>query len=117
MNAYTEAYLSGGICGPIWWPVGELCGRPLRVNLQSKFKRFSEPATFRDVLESILMSEGGDFQAAKFTADTEIVFLRKTLNSEKTYQVRVRARELISEPDFSDLVNSDCYVSDFMGDE
>ncbi len=117
MKTYTEAYLSGGICGPIWWPTGSICGRPLRVNLRSKFKRFSDPASFRDVLESVLMEEGGDFQAAKFTADTEIVLLRKTSLSAYKYQVRTRVRELCSKAEFADLVNSDVFTFDFMGDE
>lgn len=117
MSAHVEAYLSGGICGPIWWPVGEICGRPLRVNLRDKFKRFSEPASFRDVLESVLMHEGGDFQSAKFSADTEIVFLRKTRTGGTTHQIRTRVRELASLPGFSDLVDADHFTSDFFGDD
>lgn len=117
MKTYTEAYLSGGICGATWWPTGSICGKPLRVNLQPKFKRFSDPASFRDVLESVLMEEGGDFQAAKFTADTEIVLLRKTSLGAYKYQVRARVRELCAKAEFTDLVNPDAYTSDFMGDE
>ena len=114
MKAHTEAYLSGGICGPIWWPTGAMCGRPIRVDLHGKFRRFSEPASFRDVLESVLMEEGGDFQSARFTADTEIVFLRKTHTGTHKYQIRARVRELAAQPDFKDLVNADSYTSDFM---
>jgi len=117
MKTYTEAYLSGGICGPIWWPTGSICSRPLRVNLKSKFKRFSDPASFRDVLESVLREEGGDFQAAKFTVDTEIVLLRKTSLGAHKYQIRTRVRELCAKAEFTDLVNSDVYTFDFMGDD
>jgi hypothetical protein len=115
MSAHVEAYLSGSICGPIWWPSGAVCGRPLRVDLHGKFRRFSEPASFRDVLESVLMEEGGDFQSARFSADTELVFLRKTRIDQTTHQVRVRARELVNFSEFSDLVDSEHYTSDFMG--
>lgn len=117
MMAHTEAYLSGGICGPIWWPTGAMCGRPMRVDLHGKFRRFSEPATFRDVLESILMEHGGDFQSAKFTADTEIVVLRKTKISGSTHQVRVRVRELAKNSEFADLINPDLFTEDFFGEE
>lgn len=117
MKPHTEAYLSGGICGPIWWPSSAVCGRPLRVNLHDKFKRFSEPASFRDVLESILMHEGGDFQSARFSADTELVFLRKTRSGPSCHQVRVRVRELLNQPEFSDLVDSEHFTSDFMGED
>lgn len=109
----TEAYLTGAICGPIWWPVGAKCGKPLRVDLSRHFKRFSEPATFRDVLESILMHEGGDFQSAKFSADTEIVILRKTSIKPYVYQTKARVRELINLPEFADLVDSDAWATDF----
>lgn len=117
MKAHTEAYLSGGICGPIWWPTGAMCGRPLRVDLHGKFRRFSEPASFRDVLESILMEHGGDFQSAKFTADTEIVLLRKIQTGNHQYQIRARVRELCENPEFTDLVNSMAFTSDFIGEE
>lgn len=117
MSAHTEAYLSGSICGPIWWPSGAICGKPLRVNLRGCFDRFSEPASFRDVLESVLMHEGGDFQSARFSADTELVFLRKTRSGNSTHQIRVRARELVNLPQFSDLVDPEHFTSDFMGGE
>jgi hypothetical protein len=110
----SEAYLSGAICGPIWSPVGVKCGKPLRVDLSGQFKRFSEPATFRDVLELILIHEGGDFQSAKFSADTEIVILRKTSVKPYVYQTRARVRELINLPAFSDLVDNDVWTGDFL---
>jgi hypothetical protein len=114
--SHTEAYLSGAICGPIWWPTGAVCGKPLRVNLKGYFSRFSEQAGFRDVLESILMHEGGDFQSASFTADTELVFLRKTSSSPYVYQTRCRVRNLANIPEFSDLVDSEHFSSDFFGE-
>lgn len=116
-KAHTTAYLSGAICGPIWWPVGELCGRPLRVDLHSCMRRFSTPATFADAVRSIAMEEGGDFQSASFTADTVIRIERRTPLAGGAYRVNVWERELLQLPACADWVNADAYAADFMGGE
>ena len=80
----TAAYLSGGICGPIWWQVGQLCGRPINKSLRGAFgimDRCSESASFRDALELLLSEEGGDFQSASFTADTVIRIERRRVDA------------------------------------
>jgi hypothetical protein len=59
------------------------------------------------------MHEGGDFQSAKFSADTEIVILRKTSIKPYVYQTKARVRELINLPEFADLVDSDAWATDF----
>ena len=42
MNLTLE--LRGGICGAIWWPVGAVCGHPLRsFDLDSERGRFNAP--------------------------------------------------------------------------
>ena len=113
MNAHTEAYLSGAVCGPLWWPTQAMAGRPIRVNLRGFFDRFSEPAGFRDVLDSILMAEGGDFNGARFSADTELVFIRVTKSGPSTRQIRTRSRELLAIPELSDMVDADHFTGDF----
>lgn len=115
--SHTEAYLSGGICGPIWWPNRAICGKPIRVNLKNLFDRYLEPASFQDVLESVLTNEGGDFQSARFTADTEIVFLRKKGISPYKWETRVKIWELVNRPEFSDFVDAEHFTYDFMSEE
>lgn len=114
----TAAYLSGGICGALWWPVGHTCGKPFRLDLRGPFgvmDRFTEPATFADALNHVLMREGGDFQNAQFTADTVIRIERRRQDAPGRYSVHVREIEVANiDPD---LVNDSAYTSDFFGEE
>jgi hypothetical protein len=111
----TAAYLSGGLCGSIWWPTGAMCGKPLQAELRGIFSRFSEPASFRDAFLHLLMREGGDFQSASFTADTVIRIERRRVDGAGKYTMHVKEIELSKLA--SDLVNEDAYVGDFMGEE
>lgn len=115
----TEAYISGGICGHMWWP-DAMAGKPYRVNLRGTFGllgRFSEPATLRDALLLALSENGGDFQNAAFTGDTELVIIRKRPEGPYRYSVHVRTRQLSGLPSVADLVNEQAYTGDFMGEE
>lgn len=115
----TEAYISGGICGAGWWPVGVLMGKPFRANLRGAWgvmDRFTEPATFCDALLSLLASDGGDFQDARFTADTSITVIRTRHDGPCAYTVHVFTRELTELKGCADLVNADVYTADVMGD-
>lgn len=112
----TEAYIYGGICGHLWMPAVK-AGKTHRVNLRGPFgamDRFGERASFADVLDSVLANNGGDFQDARFTADTEIVVIRKRY-VQGGYQVHVKRIE-VSRID-PDLVDADAYTGDFFGDE
>ena len=113
----TEAYISGGICGSMWWPAGLMAGKPVHAHLRGAFglmDRFSEPASFRDACDSLLMQEGGDFSRASFTADTRIVVIRKRKDGNGRYTVHVWERELAQLADCADLVNADAYTGDFL---
>lgn len=115
----TAAYLSGGICGSIWWPVGQLCGKPINADMRGAWgimDRFSEPPSFRDALLSLLMRDGGDFQNAQFTADTVIRIERRRVDGAGKYTVHVKELEL-SRIGCSDLVNDEAYTGDFMSEE
>lgn len=115
----TAAYLSGGICGPIWWPAGALCGKPLRFDLRG-YGGFTEPGeTFRAILLSLLTREGGDFQHAQFTGDTVVRVERREerRDAPRGYTVHVWEREVAELPDCADLVNADAFVGDFMGED
>lgn len=108
-----SAYVSGAICGSMWWPIGALGGIPLNADLQGAFKRFSEPAGFRDALLLILMERGGDFSGAGFTEDTVIRIERVGVKNGARW-VHVRERELREIADVADLVTADAYACDFM---
>lgn len=114
----TAAYLSGAICGSMWWPVGQLGGRPINKNLRGPWgimDRFSEPASFRDALLHLLMEEGGDFSGASFSADTVIRIERRKVESPGKYTVHTKELQL-DQIGCEDLVNEEAYNSDFFGD-
>lgn len=114
----TEAYISGGICGSMWWPVGAMAGKPVHTHLRGAFglmDRFCEPASFRDVCDSLLMEQGGDFSGAAFTADTRIVVIRKRIDGNGRYAVHVWERKLAQLANCVDMVNTDAYTGDFLG--
>lgn len=111
----TAAYVSGAICGDMWWPQA-LGGRPFTGDLRREFAR-SDSASFRDVLLLMLAEHGGDFQCPEFTADTVIHIERRTRCEDGSYRVHVREREIGQLADCADLVNADAYVSDFLGDD
>lgn len=116
---HISTRLVGGICGPIWWPVGAMCGKPLNVDIGRVRDRLCGPGktTLRDILLSVDNAEGGDFQSSKFTADTEIE-VRFWDDSKRRYVTRyVPLLELPAAADVADMVNADCLSSDFCGEE
>ena len=113
----TSAYVSGAICGAIWWPVGEICGLPVNADIRREFSRCSEPASFRDVLLLILNEKGGDFQGAEFTADSVVRVERIGLDRKGFRSVHVWERAIGDLLDCDDLVRADTFAGDFMGDE
>lgn len=116
----TAAYVSGGICGEIWWPSGALCGTTISANLRGPWgimDRFSEPASFRDALLHLLRDNGGDFQSAEFTEDTVIRVERREILSPGKYRVHVFERQIGQLKGCADLVREGAYTCDFMGEE
>jgi hypothetical protein len=114
----TAAYLSGGVCGHMWMP-NAMAGKPLNKNARGPwgfFDRFTEPASFRDALLSLLSEEGGDFQDAAFTADT-VFRIERRRRTDKGYEVHVWEREVAQLPDCADLVNCEAYTGDFMPED
>lgn len=112
----TEAYLSGGICGQLWMP-STIAGFPHRVNLRGHWgimDGYAEPVTLAEALLGELTRRGGDFQNAKFTADTEIVIIRRRIVGNGRYELHTRTIPV--ERIDADLVDADCYTSDVMGD-
>jgi hypothetical protein len=111
----TAAYISGGICGPIWWPYGVMGGRPLRRNLRGPrgiLDRFTEPASFREALLSLLCEEGGDFQCPRFTGDTVIRVERRRVDAPGKYRLHVKELAL-DRLGCADLVDGKHHVGDF----
>jgi hypothetical protein len=115
----TEAFISGAICGDMWMPQ-VLGGKCIHKNLRGPWgimDRFTEPVSFRDALDTLLMEEGGDFQCARFAADTRITVIRKRNDGNGRYSLHVWERELVDLPSCADLVNAEAYSGDFFGDE
>ena len=114
-----EAYISGGICGHLWMP-SALAGQTIRKSLRGPFgimDRFTEPATFRDALLLLLCEDGGDFQDARFTADTEIVIIRERVVGNGRRELHTRTRTIAELADCADLVSPDCFIGDFFGED
>lgn len=114
-----SASVSGAICGKIWWPVGQQCGAPFRVNLRGPFgimDRSVDPRSFRDALDGYLIEHGGDYQCARFSADTSIRIERRRMVAPGKYELHVWERELTQLKDCADLVDPDLYTSDFFND-
>lgn len=114
----TAAYLRGGLCGAIWWPTGAVCGKPVKSNLRGVwgFMPEGEGRSFREALLGYLMREGGDFQNASFTSDS-VLRVERRCSDGKGYRVHVWEREIAALPDCADLVNTEAYTSDFMGED
>lgn len=91
-------------------PAGKLVKKDFRGYSGIWQKGFS----FDHALDSLLMREGGDFRDAKFTADSVIRIERVKWNGTvKTIHVWEREiSELVPE-----LVNSDSFTCDFLGEE
>lgn len=113
----TAFYVSGAVCGPIWWPAGAMCGRPLNYDIARGMSRnVDHGVSIRDTLLHVLMREGGDFQSASFTSDTVVRVERLSVKG-GFRTVHVWEREIGQLADCADLVAADTYVSDFMTDD
>ena len=112
----TAAYISGAICGRIWLPAVD-AGIPFRGDVRQQINRFSDPrsATFRDVLDHMLMEHGGDFQNPAFTSDT-VLRVERRASTGAGYQVRVFERKLSALRDCEDLVRPDTFAVDYCGE-
>ena len=115
--ATISAYISGGVCGCLWWPQAK-GGMPLNVNLRAEIERFSDSsrATFRDVLMHVLMDKGADFQSALFTADTVIRVERRAVDGPGKYRTHVWERPVSALRDCSDLIDEESHVCDFLSE-
>jgi hypothetical protein len=66
----VSAVVSGAVVGPIWQ--GPVCGLPVKHDLNNTFLRGpGSPRTFKQALGALLRVQG-DFQSARFAADTTI---------------------------------------------
>lgn len=115
----TEAYISGAICGHTWMPAA-MGGIPFRQNLRGHWGilgRFTEPVGFREAFDHVLMEKGGDFQDSRFTSDTRVVVIRRRMTAPGKYELHVWERELSALKGCADLVNTEVFAGDFMGEE
>lgn len=117
----TAAYVSGGICGSLYWLIGAPGGKPINLDIRPQIRRFgpnSSGVTFRDVLDHLLMEHGGDFQSARFTADTVIRVERRRMIGPTTQAIHVFERPILewSSADLADFADPDTFTADVMGE-
>jgi hypothetical protein len=72
VNALRTVYrVEGTLAGPIWWPYGAPASKTF------EYRTSERPASLRDLAESILNREDGDFSGApRFLADTTLTITR-----------------------------------------
>jgi hypothetical protein len=115
----SAAYVSGGICGNLWMPKAP-AGFPIRANARGPwgfFDRFTDPASFRDALGTLLRERGGDFRNPRFTADTVLRVDRVKVTAPGVYSVHTWEREISALPDCADLVSADAFTADLIGED
>jgi hypothetical protein len=110
-----SATIVGAMCGHLW--VEGMAGYPHSFDVRRRAARFSDPAgfSFRDVLLAELIECGGDFQDARFSADTELVVVRVRDDGPGRRSYHERRIPIIELPDCDDLVHADTFASDFYG--
>lgn len=91
-----------------------MAGKPFRKNLRGPFGimgRSSGRESFEDSLSLYLNENGGDFQ---FTADTEIVIVRRRIDGNGKYTIHKRSIQIIDL--VPGLVNEDCETFEISGE-
>lgn len=109
----TAAYVSGCICGNMWIP-NDQAGKLIKKDLRGYSGIWQKGFSFDYALDSLLMREGGDFQNAKFTADS-VIRIERIKWDGKVKTVHVWEREISAL--VPELVNADSFTSDFLGEE
>lgn len=119
MITHYNINLRGGICGNIWQPGIGKCGMPLNVNLSREIARIYSPddsrVTLRDAIELIMCENGGDFQSAKLTGDTEICVSSAKI-SDGRMKKHSRYWPITAFPSIADYVDEDAFSFDFCGE-
>lgn len=113
---HVDIELHGYVCGKIWWPVGAKCGKPLRMDLKRERGRFTEKPDLRDLIGHVLCENGGDFQFAMLTADSEIVF-RIARQDGNRRAVKTISRPVTDFPSIADYVDAETESFEFVGEE
>lgn len=95
----TDITLSGYIVGPIWWPTGAECFKPLTFSVLD-YRDRCDGATLRDCVLSAL--QDGDFQSASIAQGQILI----TMQNERQHRV-TRAFPLSKFADVADCLHSD----------
>lgn len=113
---HVTVRISGAICGDMWMPQVK-AGRPINVDLTDYRDRFTAWAGITETVESIVMHEGGDFQCARFTADTEIILETRRKLGPGKYLYRCKRFQFEDCPSLADWTDPEAYVCDFLGED
>jgi hypothetical protein len=112
----TSVRLDGAICGYTWMPQS-MAGIPTHANLQSEAARLATPPdSMRDILLHVLMEKGGDFQDARFSADT-LIIVGHHWQSGPVSKSHARYVRVADWPGCEDLIHADADSSDFIPEE
>lgn len=71
----TDISLRGYVVGPIWWPAGAECYKPIRYSITNEDARFTEPGTLRDHV--LRATNDGDFQSATLACAAIVIERRQ----------------------------------------
>lgn len=109
MNTEIRHSYSGYICGKTWMPAVK-ASIGINIDLRARQGRFiNGDGSYAEILESVLMENGGDFQNPLFPADAVItVTYRKGTAGKYT----VRIKELRIADIAPDLVDAETVESD-----
>ena len=78
----TQISISGYLVGDLWWPIGVEAWKDASLDVTRDRHRFAgdyREITLRDVVDSFVCREGGDFSSAALLANAELTATR-TIN-------------------------------------
>ncbi len=93
----TDMRFQGFIVGPIWWPAGAECFKPLQYSLTDHDRRSSEPMTLREHV--LRATNDGDFQSA--TLAHAVLVVERRLGSRRV----IRSFPLSKFPSVADCLH------------
>jgi hypothetical protein len=100
MNANIS--IRGFVVGPVWWPAGVECFKPLDYDLTREDARFLEPGTLRDHI--LAATNDGDFQHCTI-AQGELIIETTRRDKASAIVKRIRSWPLDRFPSIADCLH------------